>query len=410
MPTFPSVVLEYVGPTYRTFVGNMSLAMFYSPFTMLIPWMALLLRTWGNFALFGSIPIAFALCAYCYLPESARWLVSVGKIDNAIDILKNVAARNKRTVSKSYWKKFYENCELFYKEEFEGRSFTVFSIFKRRRLARYMVLMVFIWMTMSLIYDGHVRAASVLDKENVVVVFTIACATELPGDLLVIVTLDRFGRRWCAFTFTTLSGVFSLLAANLKNPTHTLVAALAGRFFANVCYNIGLQWAAEVLPTVVRAQGVAFIHTMGFVAMLLSPPVIYLSNVSLSLMLNTLGLLGILGGILSLFLPETLHQDLPQTLSDGDDFGKDQRMWHQPCCGPGARRTQRFKRNWHEGSSLRTLSRDEFRSKKMHRVAVVRPHASSFITRMPSLVSQGTEVLERIEKYTPHDGLKRNKK
>ncbi|XP_030570755.1 organic cation transporter protein-like isoform X2 [Drosophila novamexicana] len=404
------LVLEYVGPTYRTFVGNMSLAMFYSPFTMLIPWMALLLRTWGNFALFGSIPIAFALCAYCYLPESARWLVSVGKIDNAIDILKNVAARNKRTVSKSYWKKFYENCELFYKEEFEGRSFTVFSIFKRRRLARYMVLMVFIWMTMSLIYDGHVRAASVLDKENVVVVFTIACATELPGDLLVIVTLDRFGRRWCAFTFTTLSGVFSLLAANLKNPTHTLVAALAGRFFANVCYNIGLQWAAEVLPTVVRAQGVAFIHTMGFVAMLLSPPVIYLSNVSLSLMLNTLGLLGILGGILSLFLPETLHQDLPQTLSDGDDFGKDQRMWHQPCCGPGARRTQRFKRNWHEGSSLRTLSRDEFRSKKMHRVAVVRPHASSFITRMPSLVSQGTEVLERIEKYTPHDGLKRNKK
>ncbi|EDW69536.2 organic cation transporter protein [Drosophila virilis] len=404
------LVLEYVGPTYRTFVGNMSLAMFYSPFTMLIPWMALLLRTWGNFALVGSIPIAFALCAYCYLPESARWLVSVGKIDDAIVILKNVAARNKRTVSKSYWKKFRESCEQFYKEEFEGRSFTVLSIFRRRRLARYMVLMIFIWMTMSLIYDGHVRAASVLDKENVVVVFTIACATELPGDLLVIVTLDRFGRRWCAFTFTTLSGVFSLLAANLKNPTHTLVTALAGRFFANVCYNIGLQWAAEVLPTVVRAQGVAFIHTMGFVAMLLSPPVIYLSNVSLALMLNTLGLLGILGGILSLFLPETLHQDLPQTLSDGDDFGKDQRMWHQPCCGPGTRRTQRFKRNWHEGSSLRTLSRDEFRSRKMHRVAVVRPHASSFISRMPSLVSHDTEVLERIEKYTAHDGLKRNRK
>ncbi|XP_064544534.1 organic cation transporter protein-like [Drosophila montana] len=404
------LVLEYVGPKYRTLVGNLSLAMFYSPFTMLIPWMALLLRTWGNFALVGSIPIAFALCAYCYLPESARWLVSVGKIDDAIVILKNVAARNKRTVSKSYWKKFRESCEQFYKEEFEGRSFTVLSIFGRRRLARYMVLMIFIWMTMSLIYDGHVRAASVLDKENVVVVFTIACATELPGDLLVIVTLDRFGRRWCAFTFTTLSGVFSLLAANVKNPTHTLVAALAGRFFANVCYNIGLQWAAEVLPTVVRAQGVAFIHTMGFVAMLLSPPVIYLSHVSLSLMLNTLGVLGILGGILSLFLPETLHQDLPQTLSDGDDFGKDQRLCHQPCCGPGAKHTQRQKRNWHEGSSLRTLSRDEFRSQKMHRVAVVRPHGSNVTLRRPSLVSQGTEVLERIEKFTSQDGSKRNMK
>ncbi|XP_017864000.1 PREDICTED: carcinine transporter [Drosophila arizonae] len=398
------LMLEYVGPKYRTFVANMSLAMFYSPFTMLIPWIAIYLQSWRSFALYGCIPLAFGFVSFCCLPESARWLVSRGKIDDAIDILKRVAARNKRVVPPVYWKRFRESCELFYKEEFEGRNFTVFSIFKRPRLARYMVFMCLIWMIMSLLYDGHVRAASVLDKENVAVVFTIACATELPGDLLVIVTLDRFGRRWCAFTFTTLSGLFSLVGANLSNPTHTLVAALAGRFFANVCYNIGLQWAAEVLPTVVRAQGISLIHTLGFAAMLLSPPVIYLSHLSLSLMLNTLGGLGIVGGIICLFLPETLYEDLPQTLSDGNNFGKDQRMWHQPCCGQGRRRIAHTKHTWHEGSSLRTLSRDEFRSKKLHRVAVVKSRASrqfapSFVSvaRGPSLLSQGTEILQRVQ-------------
>jgi hypothetical protein len=49
-----------------------------------------------------------------------------------------------------------------------------------------------------------------------------------------------------------------------------------GRFSVNISYNIGLQYAAEVLPTVVRAQGVALIHIMGYVASIMAPFVVYL--------------------------------------------------------------------------------------------------------------------------------------
>lgn len=49
-----------------------------------------------------------------------------------------------------------------------------------------------------------------------------------------------------------------------------------GRFAVNISYNIGLQYAAELLPTVVRAQGVALIHIMGYVASILAPFVVYL--------------------------------------------------------------------------------------------------------------------------------------
>lgn len=49
-----------------------------------------------------------------------------------------------------------------------------------------------------------------------------------------------------------------------------------GRFSVNISYNIGLQYAAELLPTVVRAQGVALIHIMGYVASILAPFVVYL--------------------------------------------------------------------------------------------------------------------------------------
>lgn len=38
------------------------------------------------------------------------------------------------------------------------------------------------------------------------------------------------------------------------------------------------------------------------------------------------------GATLILFLPETLGRELPQTLRQGEDFGKDQSFWTLPCC------------------------------------------------------------------------------
>lgn len=81
----------------------------------------------------------------------------------------------------------------------------------------------------------------------------------------------------------------------------------------------------------VRAQGVALIHIMGYVASILAPFVVYLSEVNVSLPLLILGVLGVIGGILCLFLPETLDQELPQTLEDGENFGKGQKIWDMPC-------------------------------------------------------------------------------
>ena len=112
---------------------------------------------------------------------------------------------------------------------------------------------------------------------------------------------------------------------------YSATLAILGRFSVNISYNIGLQYAAELLPTVVRAQGVAFIHIMGYVASIVAPFVVYLANISPSLPLIVLGILGIFGGLLSLLLPETLGHDLPQTLADGEEFGRGQKIWDFPC-------------------------------------------------------------------------------
>lgn len=111
----------------------------------------------------------------------------------------------------------------------------------------------------------------------------------------------------------------------------SVVLIISGRFFVNFSYNIGMQYCAEILPTVVRAQGVGFIHIMGYVASIMSPVVVYLGTLNSSLPLWILGFVGIFGGLLALFLPETLGKDLPQTLDDGNRFGLDQKFFDFPC-------------------------------------------------------------------------------
>jgi len=103
--------------------------------------------------------------------------------------------------------------------------------------------------------------------------FMIASMTEFPADIMLIFTLDRFGRRWLSFGALTLSGAASIIAAAVPENsfTATLVLAMVARFFVNVAFNIGLQYAAELLPTVIRAQGVNAIHIMGYVASIISP-------------------------------------------------------------------------------------------------------------------------------------------
>lgn len=121
------------------------------------------------------------------------------------------------------------------------------------------------------------------------------------------------------------------MITDIPTDIYTAVLAIAGRFCMNITYNIGLQYAAELLPTVVRAQGVTLIHITGFIASIISPFIVYLSAIASFLPLLLLGIFGLIAGCLVLALPETLGQELPQTLQDGEDFGKDQGIWDMPC-------------------------------------------------------------------------------
>lgn len=66
------LVLECVGPRYRSIVGNLSMAIFYTTGTTVLPWIAWSISDWRIFSLATSIPMTLVLFAHWILPESPR--------------------------------------------------------------------------------------------------------------------------------------------------------------------------------------------------------------------------------------------------------------------------------------------------------------------------------------------------
>lgn len=294
---------------------------------------------------------------------------------------------NGKDISPQIYKDFSDSCARMQEEEAENSNYSILDLFKTPRLRNITILLILIWMAISLVFDGHVRNVGSLGLDFFVT-FTVAAATELPADTLLTLTLDRWGRRWLAFGTMVMSGVFSLLAVCVPVGIYSAALAILGRFSVNISYNIGLQYAAELLPTVVRAQGVAFIHIMGYVASIIAPFVVYLSHFMHELPLIVLGVIGILGGCLSLFLPETLNHELPQSLQDGEEFGRGQGIWDFPCCTKQVdddvdKEFGHFKRSQSIGqASLRASTRGEYSSSMLQRSTRSRASFRSINTKL----------------------------
>ncbi|XP_017777599.1 PREDICTED: organic cation transporter protein-like [Nicrophorus vespilloides] len=366
------LVLEYVGPKWRTFVANMSIAIFFTFASTILPWIALWVADWRMLSITTSAPLFICLLTPWIVPESARWLASQGKVEKAVSILKKFERINKKNVDEKLYNEFTASCLKAEKEDAD-KSYSVLDLFKTPRLRKITILLILIWMAISLVFDGHVRNVGSLGLD-IFVTFSVASFTEFPADTFLTIVLDRWGRRWLACGTMVVSGIFSLLAITVPLGIASATFAIIGRFAVNISYNIGLQYAAELLPTVVRAQGVALIHIMGYVASIVAPFIVYLANISTSLPLLILGIIGILGGMLALFLPETLDHELPQTLQDGEEFGKDQKFFEFPCMARKPMpepKVDPFKRaHLHLHTPTRASFRGEIRSSLIHRDSI----------------------------------------
>jgi OCT family organic cation transporter-like MFS transporter 4/5 len=176
-----------------------------------LPLIAWLARDWFLIGLITTVPCLLSFAFFKWIPESPRWLLSVGKIKEAAAVIRRIAENNGTSGSLSDKKLESMLKLLVIKQDQSDRKVGVWTLFTRARLARNTTLLTISWVMNSVIYYAITLNASNLSG-NQFLNFFILAIIELPAGYLGSVLVDRAGRRWTQVAFFILCTATSFVA------------------------------------------------------------------------------------------------------------------------------------------------------------------------------------------------------
>ena len=244
-------------------------------------------------------------------PESARWLVSAGKIEKAREVLTKISATNEKTISESVLK------SLSPPSPHQRGSLT-------KKLVARLGLTGYLWFAANLCYYGlHFTMASL--HGNIHLNFFLLVLAEISANFFThLVALPYLGRKRSLVVFLlvcssvlVLNSVIPAGATNLR-----ISLTLAGKFAATANFNSIYFYTCELFPTTVRSTSLGFCSTMGrlggMTAVFLASSASWMSVYLPPLIISAAPLLS---ALLCLLLPDTKHTALPDTFHQADNIG-----------------------------------------------------------------------------------------
>ena len=297
------IINEYVGHHHRPIIGNL-LWVVWALAECVLPLKAYFIHDWKLLYVLCSAPYVFVLLSWWFVPESARWLSVNQRRDEAMVLLKRVARFNKRTIP--------ENCTLKCPvDHISGDKVTPMDLFTSgRTLALQTIIQSIIWMTSGLLFYGITLAAADLGG-NLYINFVLGSLIEIPGYLICMWGVNRFGRKKVAISSTVVSSLGCIIVYFLPinhpilGPARVAAGTLS-KMCACIYYSSISTWSIELYPTRLRAIGFGSMVVMGQVGGAACPWVAKaLLPISQPLPFVVMGTVALLAAILMFLLPET---------------------------------------------------------------------------------------------------------
>lgn len=165
------------------------------------------------------------------------------------------------------------------------------------------------------------------------IMLTLSGLTLPPAGLVLAGIQKLIGRKGCSVSAMLLTGLFTSASGivisvwSQSSSVIIVILMLASRFGISVCSGSTMMFTTELVPTCVRSRGLAFSHLAGAALSLLSPYILHMGTYYRSAPFIILCLLFFFCAYVCLLLPETSDRKLPITLSEGEVFGKGERMF-----------------------------------------------------------------------------------
>ncbi|CAD7092117.1 unnamed protein product [Hermetia illucens] len=314
------IVMEIIGKKWRELFS----VLYQVPFFLghlCLPLAAYFFRDWHHFQLAISLPVVLLLSYYWLVPESPRWLFTVGKLDEASKILQKAAERNNLPTEN-----IRSDLEKTFKEKDskdETSKGNVVDLFRTPNMRQKSLILIVTWFICGLTYFGVAQYVGHVEGDIFLNV-AVSALLELPGTVICIVMMKYFGRRVSVMISCALTGVGMLCIAFISRDMQSPIVALASIALVSmsIAYQTFYLYGCELFPTVVRNVGVGICSMSARAGSTVAPFIVGFGTRNYLVPPIIFGVLPLTGALLTFFLPETKGFVLPETIADGEKFGK----------------------------------------------------------------------------------------
>ncbi|KAL1787537.1 solute carrier family 22 member 12 isoform X1 [Sigmodon hispidus] len=274
-------------------------------------------RNWRMLQLAVSAPFFLYFIYSWWLPESARWLLTVGKLEQSLQELQRVAAINRRKAEGNTLT--MEVLRSAMKEEPSGdQAHARLGILLHTpglRLRTFISMLC--WFAFGFTFYGLALNLQALGS-NIFLLQALIGAVDLPVKIGSLMLLNCLGRRLCQASSLVLPGLCILANILVPREMEVLRSALAvlGLGSLGAAFTCATIFSGELFPTVLRMRAVGLGQVAARGGAILGPLVSLLGVYGPWLPLLVYGVVSVLSGLAALLLPETKNLPLPDTIQD----------------------------------------------------------------------------------------------
>uniref|UniRef100_A0A096LZ27 Major facilitator superfamily (MFS) profile domain-containing protein n=1 Tax=Poecilia formosa TaxID=48698 RepID=A0A096LZ27_POEFO len=284
----------------------------YSFSMMLLPGTAYLVRSWRHLSLIMAVPGLACIPLWWLVPESPRWLLSRGRLQEAELLLRSAALENRVEAPPV----IFLPPKAEKAEAHQAESVSFLDLVKTAKI-RHITLKLWLiwWFSTSVSYFGLSFSMSTL-YGNLFLNYFLLTAVELPAYFASWLAARSSPRRLSFIGFCLLGALALLfIQGTMKSyPTLTMSLVLLGKFGVLAGSGVVYTYTGELSPTVIRNTAMSSCAMFSRVGSSVSPYLLELAEFNKLLPWITLGVLSLLAVLLCIFLPETFQQPLPDTI------------------------------------------------------------------------------------------------
>lgn len=249
------LAVELMEPSKRVFGGTI-IACNYTLGEIALGFIAMFVSNYRTLLQITYAPLLLIISYFWLIPESVRWLFVKGRKEEAVAVIRKAAKMNKIILSDQTMDKLrcVEDIRILNEPHHEiNNRYVILEVFKSRILLIRLANCCLCWITNAFVYYG-LSLNSVTLAGDKYINFILVCTAEIPGYIITIFVLNKFGRKYSLCGSMLICGIACLASEYIPvdQSSIRLLMFLIGKCAITVSFTVLYVFTTEMYPTNLR--------------------------------------------------------------------------------------------------------------------------------------------------------------